>query len=92
MSIRSNTASAIACRQASEVFAHSSCSDSRYARASAAVGRRDGRTTRTGGICRALRVTPPRTIDAPFAELQERQSTAVFAMSSDAPPAASGTT
>lgn len=44
-SIRSNTASAIASRPASEVLAHSPGSDSSQARALAAVGRRDGRTT-----------------------------------------------
>jgi hypothetical protein len=45
-----------------------------------------------GGLCVAVWATPPRSVDAPFVELHERHSTAVFAMSNGAPPAASGTT
>ena len=46
----------------------------------------------SGGKRGALWATPPRSVDAPFVELQERQSTAVLPMSKGAPPAASGVT
>lgn len=42
---------------------------------------------RSGGIWLAPWATPPRSVDAPFVELHERQSTAVLAMSNGAPPA-----
>jgi len=51
------------------------------------IGRR--RSGRTGVAAWA---TPPRSVDAPFVELHERQSTEQLPMSNGAPPAASGTT
>jgi hypothetical protein len=47
---------------------------------------------RSAGIRVAAWATPPWSVDAPFVELQERQSTAVLATSNGGPPAASGTT
>jgi hypothetical protein len=49
-SIRSNTAYAIACLPASDVFAHRAGSDSSQARASAAVGTREGAGDRRLGL------------------------------------------
>ena len=57
--------------------------------------RKPGRGNTRGGrqvsvLPRRLWATPPRSVDAPLVELQERQSTAVLAMSNGAPPTASG--
>lgn len=48
--------------------------------------------SRSGRVRSALWATPPRSVDAPLVELQERHSTEVLAMSKGAPPAASGVT
>ena len=54
--------------------------------------RKHTRGARSAGIRVAIWATPPRSVDAPFVELHERQSTAALVMSNGAPPAASGTT
>lgn len=55
-------------------------------RAHTVAGRRSARR------CFSTWATPAPCVDAPFVELHERHSTAVFPMSNGAPPAASGTT